>query len=272
MPNPLQTPQVFCPPPGGNTEGVELADQAAVLNIVGCSEVSNQAAHRLTGVNHKVVERIKRSWLIVLKKQVHSVQDRMRIGGNCAIVEADEAAVRKSYINKSKVEWDIVVGAKIRGQRRSLVLKTRESSKCIVKVEKAKGRPGRSAPCPYTKVEFKRLHTKFWEKDTVTMVDGAKAYPAVLQPLGEAMAAVNHSCTKGRRPVYAKRTKVKLGKKDVDVVAGTCSMDGLWGHLKLRLRNVKAKSQALRLAKIHFQLLHWTRDEDRWPLMGHIIN
>ena len=60
------------------------------------------------------------------------------------------------------------------------------------------------------------------------------------------------------------------GKKRTEV-AGTCALDGVWGHLKKRLQGLKAGSKAVRIAKRHYQWLHWTRAEDRWELMGHII-
>ena len=97
------------------------------------------------------------------------------------------------------------------------------------------------------------------------------AYPSVLRKKGEAIASVSHNPSRPGGPQYSKIVKQKVNGVRRTEKFGTCSLDGLWAHLKLRLRSFKAKTTALKRAKVHFQWLHWTRPEDRWPLIGHIL-
>ena len=96
--------------------------------------------------------------------------------------------------------------------------------------------------------------------------DGAQAYQAV--DVGEkAKIAVNHSAKNGW-PFFTKETKVD-GKR---VVAGTPSLDSIWGHLKKKLAGINAeKPQAIERALREGQWCHWIGVEDRFKAMGDVI-
>ena len=116
---------------GGVAEGHFLSLQAGVLLWL-LAGVAASAIHLVTQVNHKVVERLKRSLDLVRKGYVEHVQSTMSFGGrNNSVqdVQVGEAVFDETLIPIEKadgmsktVEWERWVGLVQRGKPTSFIL------------------------------------------------------------------------------------------------------------------------------------------------------
>ena len=247
-----------------------------------------------TGLTANRIETVQASWRNLLKDFVIHVQRKLKAGGNGVIVEADEAVLRKESIDDSSVKWTGVVGVKARGQRQSLALvQTTATSKrraakgraapmkrpaaaakkpaAVIRrpsaaTRKPAGRLGWACPPPLDNKTWGEVASNHFAKESILSTDGALAYKAV--DVGEkAKIAVNHSSKNGG-PYFTKETEVD-GK---GVVAGTQSLDSIWGHLKKKLVGINAeKPQAIERALREGQWCHWIGVEDRFKAMGDVI-
>ncbi|OLP85821.1 hypothetical protein AK812_SmicGene33147 [Symbiodinium microadriaticum] len=229
--------------------------------MVLCDEVSLTACHRATGIDHKVIEKLVGKCRGIITQHVAELEAAMKVGGQGKLVEQDEVAVRKTDSAKKQgrqqVKWNIWVGAKERGNRKSLVLQKRADDKCIVtrqkltKTQLKRGvLKGRASPPGYTKDEYAKFKETFLAAGSWHMTDGAKAYKSVLAEKSELHDAVSHDPSR----------------------KGTQSLDGLWKHVKKALESVQASDpQGVRTHVKLFQWHHWHRMDDRWAILGQIL-
>ncbi|CAE7765783.1 unnamed protein product [Symbiodinium necroappetens] len=169
---------ILCFPQQEGRRGISLGLQAGVLLLL-LAGVAASAIHLVTQVNHKVVERLKRSLDLVRKGYVEHVQSTMSFGGRNNAwqdVEVDEAVFDKTLIPieqaecpSKTVEWEQWVGLVQRGKPTSLIL-LRLSPKPTNKRS-----PG---PGPIRKNEWRKIADK-WLKDkhvlkTATLPGGRK--------------------------------------------------------------------------------------------------
>ena len=127
----LRSTSILCFPQQEGRRGISLGLQAGVLLLL-VARVGASAIHLVTQVNHKVVERLKRSLDLVRKGYVEHVQSTMSFGGRNNAwqgVEVDEAVFDKTLIPIEQaecpskiVEWEQWVGPVQRGKPTSLIL------------------------------------------------------------------------------------------------------------------------------------------------------
>ncbi|CAE7762192.1 unnamed protein product [Symbiodinium sp. CCMP2592] len=162
-------------------EGRTLGLQAGLLLLLLAGAPSSSklsSIHLVTQVNHKVVERLRKSLAFVRKAFVEHVQAGMVFGGRKNAwqdVEVDETSFDKKLVPMDEIEgpernmkWEQWVGMVQRGKPTSLVL-LRLSSKLTKKRS-----PG---PGPIRKDEWRTIADK-WLKDKqiILHTDSAKAY------------------------------------------------------------------------------------------------
>ena len=162
------------------------------------------------------------------------------------------------------------MGMKLRGQRSTLILQERDVDTSCNR------RPsGKASPPPLTKSECVRLAGKHIHPKSIWHVDGAQAYPAALKhALGAEMDSVNHSRPqKNGGPQWTKFCKHKIPSKGVkQVLAGTCSLDGLWTWMKKSLHGVSAqRKKAVELRVREFQWKHWNQQQNLWRMIGDVM-
>ena len=260
-----------------------IADQAVVMHMVLCDEVSLTACHRATGIDHKVIEKLVGKCRGIITQHVAELEAAMKVGGQGKLVEQDEVAVRKTDSAKKQgrqqVKWNIWVGAKERGNRKSLVLQKRADDKCIVtrqkltKTQLKRGvLKGRASPPGYTKDEYAKFKETFLAAGSWHMTDGAKAYKSVLAEKSELHDAVSHDPSRKGGAQYTKVVKRRVAGETSEQLAGTQSLDGLWKHVKKALESVQASDpQGVRTHVKLFQWHHWHRMDDRWAILGQIL-
>ena len=112
-------------------EGQTLGLQAGLLLLL-LAGVPSSSIHLVTHVNHKVVERLRKSLAFVRKAYVEHVQAGMVFGGRKNAwqdVEVDETSFDKKFVPTDEIEvpernmkWEQWVGMVQRGKPTSLVL------------------------------------------------------------------------------------------------------------------------------------------------------
>jgi len=201
------------------------------------------------------------------------------VGGDHKQIEADEAVSRKKDLPRKEVEWTEYVGAKERGNRKSLVLVKRKAadSKSKRAAPVRRGKKGRACPPPLKKEEWQKVAKKHVKDKTILRTDAAPAYVAMVPKKEIRRDTVNHGCRNGgpyftKKVVHKKLTGQSKGKNKKATVAGTQSLDGWWGTPKRNLRGVRADhGQRVDERVRESQWLHWLGSDDPFKAAGQVL-
>eukprot|EP00971_Amphidinium_carterae_P297229 5904911-Amphidinium_carterae.1 len=152
------------------------------------------------------------------------------------------------------VSFITYIGLKARGMKDTLVLHKRDKDLSYT-VRKGNGR---ACPPPLNKAEWQDIAQRHVPDPAMIILhtDGVKCY-------GGATPHHTRVVHSGPDPVHVQPQMAG----NVEVIAGTQSLDATWGALKSRLRHTNRDDgsfdDAVRFATFA-KFLHWTQGKDRW--------
>ena len=253
---------------------VEIQKQGGILHCAVWGVPQRLVSALIEGVGEDAVTSGYKKWRCVVTAYVKANQSKIKFGqmhipaasDNVPVdeYEGDEAVFRKRPIGKKKVRWLEGVGLKRRGDRKSLVVKSRAKKHSV----SARAENGRAVPPPYTADEWSKMNAKHIGKHALGHFDGAPAYKK--QRRGQLRDAVPHS---GPNKCYTKTYAHRdCNGKTFKAVGGTQSLDGWWGHAKKAVSSVNARFEGEVWNRVHEeQWQHWCGNEDRWIAAGRVL-
>ena len=261
---------------GSGSRQTPFADQCGVLfcSLAGCSNV---ATKRLTGVDHKIIEKQR----VCLDREVAVFVEREQKaitfgdGKTWKDVEADEAVFGKvideEEPSNQQVEWNQWAGLVERGVPISLVLQPTTTTKTCTRA------PG---PGAIKKVDWSPLCHKYLKRRRVVLhTDRAKSYGLKVE--GVVHDSVRHCRKRVKRNgkwVWMKPYFVKLvthttpdGTK-VRCKSGTQIIDRVWQHVKKHTKYANCSNhRRLNVAIRCAQWTYWNEGGDLWPGCGQML-
>ena len=265
---------------GSGSRQVPLCDQAAVL-LCATQNVSQVKCHMLTGVDHKVVERIYGAFETTICTHVEKEEKNIAFGGldQWIDVEADECDVRRGAnsdedaASGEKVIWEQWSGIVQRGAAHTLVLTRLNPKKTGVRA------PG---PGAIRKQEWKSLAQKYlMNRNVILHTDGAKSYRQYIAGMLHDWAVhqkklvVKHGVRTWLKPKYSVVVAHTLpNSSTLRVKSGSQIIDRFWSHLRTFTKSRSRASpgtQSLRRRVRMAQWTYWHHSKALWSHAGRAI-
>ena len=255
-------------------EGHSLQVQAMALLLL-ISNVPLSTIHILTKMNHKALERMWRSLVLVRKRHVESNEGKISCGQgpHWQDIEADEATFDKT-VEDSIAHWEQWAGLVARGRPETLVLTRLTPPPTTARA------PG---PGAIRKVDWKPLANKWLVgKKVILHTDSARSYKAKVPGVLHDSVVHQKKRTKVRgkwvwkNPTFVKLRTHKLPNgKTIRRKAGTQIIDRAWRFIKDRLRLnqfTKVGSFLLRAQIRSAQYEYWHKGQDLWACTGQLLS
>ena len=243
--------------------------------------------HLVTHMNHKAIEKMNRSLMLLRKAHVIKAEKAIVFGGAPRAwrdVEVDEATFDKKTLSPMELSdadkhagnntiWEQWGGLVQRGCPKTLVL---------VKLNPAITVPRAPGPGAMRKVDWKPLALRYLQNRRVVLhSDSARSYRMkVPGMLHDAVVHKKKRVKRGGKWIWLKPNYVKIsthklpdGSK-IKTKAGTQIIDRAWRFIKERLRrnqNAKASSAMMSLQVRSAQWEYWHRNDDLWVCTGEIL-
>ena len=213
-----------------HSNALSWCDQATLLMML-LHDLPNHMIHCVGGFGHHTVEDMRHKLRTHIQEYVINKQATFKFGtddGNWTEVEADEVTLAKRASGDNEYsEWCQYLGLMQRGAPETLVLEA------LPVRQTSRRAPGAG---PLTKEMWRPIGMKYLaHRNIILHTDSAKAYGLELP--GVTRTAVVHQVKKVRgrwlRPHYTRAETLTLPNGDeVDVLAGTQYVDGLWRRLR----------------------------------------
>ena len=265
---------------GSGQQQVPLCDQAAVL-LCAIQNVSQVKCHELTGMGHKVVERIYGAFETVICAHVEKTAKKVVFGGlqQWVDVEADECDVRRGKNvedgadSNAKVIWEQWCGIVQRGAASTLVLTKLNPKKTGVRA------PGPGAIRKQEWTVLANRHLK--NRNVILHTDGAKSYRQRIEGMLHDWAVhqkklvVLGGVQTWLKPKYSViKTHTLPDGTVLRVKTGSQIIDRFWNHLRSFMKSrsrATPGSHALRRRLRVAQWTYWHRSKKLWSHAGKAI-